>query len=207
MWCPWGGASCKGRTAGVVVSAGVPAGVGGPQGYLPTSEEVRQCFLASVVLNYRVGGRWLPLLPSKAYNYNIFAQVLRSRGRIWIHPCNLASESVLQTTLLHCLDFSLNNWLEVMSFIMMLKTEREVHKIKSSVLTMVSGRCLLAIPMEIASTKLDLEIWISGWSHETEWGHTGRVICEWRREEGPQLSWSFHTLHSHAAVEHALFIV
>lgn len=49
-----------------------------------------------------------------------------------------------------------------MSFIRMLKTEREVHKIKSSVLTMLSGRCLLVIQVEIASTKLDLNIWICG---------------------------------------------
>ena len=33
-----------------------------PRGYLPTSEEVRQCYLASVVLDYRVGEGHCPLV-------------------------------------------------------------------------------------------------------------------------------------------------
>ena len=32
------------------------------RGYLPTSEEVRQCYLASVVLDYRVGEGHCPLV-------------------------------------------------------------------------------------------------------------------------------------------------
>lgn len=36
------------------------------------------------------------------------------------------------------------------------------NKVKSSVLTMLSGRCLLVTQMEIAGTQLELEGWLSG---------------------------------------------
>lgn len=50
-----------------------------------------------------------------------------------------------------------------MPFTKMQKTERSAkNKIKSSVLTLLSGRYLLVIQVEAASVRLASEVWISG---------------------------------------------
>lgn len=87
-----------------------------------------------------------------------------------------------------------------MPFTKMQKTERSAkNKIKSSVLTLLSGRYLLVIQVEAASVRLASEVWISGEENVKPWD-PGLTREEYGELEGERRAhswaWAFVYLHS-----------